>query len=216
MFLKQKLLGFTAWVLFRLLAMTWRIQVLMPESMRQGLKDKSTLLFAHWHGDELVLFHFIGKYRVATMASTSKDGEIMNTAVRLIGGKTTRGSSTRGGISGLKGLIRLIKTEFRNCSFAVDGPKGPLYEVKPGIFEMSRLLKAPIYPAGVACSKAWKFEKSWNKTFLPKPFSKIIVSWGEPMSPVSSEVDPRSSELAKTLKEALHQCRESAHKNLLA
>lgn len=187
----------------------------MPNSMRAALDSHKTILFAHWHGDELVLFHFIGKYRVATMASTSKDGEIMNTAVNLIGGKTTRGSSTRGGISGLKGLIRLIKTESRNCSFAVDGPKGPIYEVKPGIFEMSRLLNAEIYPAGVACSSAWKFEKSWNKTFLPKPFSKIIVYWGTPLPPVSSELDPRSQELAQQLKVALHQCRETAHKNLL-
>lgn len=205
-----------AWVLFRLLAMTWKIQVIMPESMRIALANRKTILFAHWHGDELVLFHFIGKYRVATMASTSKDGEIMNTAVQLIGGKTTRGSSTRGGISGLKGLIRLIKNESRNCSFAVDGPKGPIYEVKPGIFEMSRLLRAEIYPAGVSCSKAWKFEKSWNKTFLPKPFSKIIVYWGSPMDAVSPEIDPRSAELAQELKGALHQCRETAHKNLLA
>lgn len=214
--IKQKILGFTAWALFRLMAMTWRIQVIMPDSMQAALEARKTILFAHWHGDELVLFHFIGKYRVATMASSSKDGEIMNTAVRLIGGKTTRGSSTRGGISGLKGLIRLIKSEARNCSFAVDGPKGPIYEVKPGIFEMSRLLDAEIYPAGVACSRAWKFEKSWNKTFLPKPFSKIVVFWGMPLPSVSSELDPRSPELAQQLKGALHQCRETAHKNLLA
>ncbi len=188
----------------------------MPESMRAGLMNKTTMLFAHWHGDELVLFHFIGKYRVATMASTSLDGEIMNTAVKLIGGKTTRGSSTRGGVSGLKGLIRLIKSESRNCSFAVDGPKGPIYQVKPGIFEMSRLLKAEIFPAGVSCSNAWKFEKSWNKTFLPKPFSKIIVYWGSPLTAVGSDLDPRSVDLAAGLKEALHQCRDSALKNLLA
>lgn len=188
----------------------------MPDSMRAGLENHTPMMFAHWHGDELVLFHFIGKYRVATMASTSKDGEIMNTAVRLVGGKTTRGSSTRGGIGGLKGLIRLIKAEGRNCSFAVDGPKGPLYEVKPGIFEMSRMVKADIFPAGVAVDRAWRFEKAWNKTFLPKPFSKIVVYWGEPLPAVSSETDPRSTELAQSLKSALHQCRDLALKNLLA
>lgn len=213
--MKQKILGFLAWAIFKILAFTWRIQVDMPESMRKALQDRRTILFGHWHGDELVLFHFIGKYRVGTMASTSKDGEIMNTAVQLIGGRTTRGSSTRGGIAGLKGLIRLIKDESLNCSFAVDGPKGPLHEVKPGIFEMSRLLSAEIYPAGVAVSSAWRFEKSWNKTFLPKPFSKIVVSWGHPIGPITKSEDPRSSQLAESLKSALHQESSLALKKLL-
>ena len=33
---------------------------------------------------------------------------------------------------------------------AVDGPKGPLHRVKPGVFEFSRLADAKIVPVGVA------------------------------------------------------------------
>lgn len=196
--------------------MTWRIRVEMPESMRQALKNQNSILFAHWHGDELVLLYYIGKYRVATIASQSKDGELMNTVLRLQGATSSRGSSTRGAVGALKGLVRLIRDQKRNSSFAVDGPKGPLHQVKPGVFEVSRLLQAPIYPAGVAVDRAWRFEKSWNKTFLPKAFAQIVVYWGEAHPPVPKEEDPRSLVLKTGLESSLHQVNQLAVKNLRA
>jgi lysophospholipid acyltransferase (LPLAT)-like uncharacterized protein len=172
--LRKFILAPFVWVLYKILSLTWRISLVEPAEMTKQLSEKSPFILAHWHGDELVLYWTIPRYRLATIASTSKDGEIMNSLIYLQKGVTSRGSSTRGGVSALKGLIRLVRGG-RNCSFAVDGPKGPIYKVKPGIFEMSRLLQAPIYYAGVSCDSAWKFEKSWNKTFVPKPFSRVFI-----------------------------------------
>lgn len=214
--MKQKLIGFLVWLIYRTLSATWRITLVEPLSLQSRLKSRETVLFAHWHGDELAMIWKTRDYFIATMASTSKDGEIMNTALKLLGAETARGSSTRGASTGLRALIRLVKDNRRNCSFAVDGPKGPLHKVKPGVFEMSRLLSAPIYPAGITCDRAWRFPKSWNKTYLPKPFARVVMTWGEPLSPVNSEQDPRSSKLAETLENALHQQQSEAQKNLAA
>lgn len=214
--MKQRLLGFLIWVLYRVLSATWRVTLIEPPSLKNSLKKRETVLFAHWHGDELALLQVTPHYRIATMASSSKDGEIMNTALRLYGIPTTRGSSTRGGSTGLRGLIRLLKELQRNSSFAVDGPKGPLHKVKPGIFELGRVLKAPIYAGGVACDRAWKFPKSWNKTFLPKPFAKVIIYWDEDLIRVSSDEDPRSPKLAETLENALHHAHVKAQNSLAA
>lgn len=212
--IKQKFLGFLIWIFYRLLLLTWKIEVHESESMKKAMRERDPVLLAHWHGDELVLLYQIGTYRVVTIASQSKDGELMNTVLRLQGATSTRGSSTRGAVGALKGLIRVIREERRNSSFAVDGPKGPIYQVKPGIFEVSRILQAPMYPAGVSCDRAWRFEKSWNKTFLPKPFAHVVIHWGEALPPVSKDEDPRSLVLKERLENALHQSRLWAVKNL--
>ncbi len=203
---KGIVLGFIIWIIYRLLSLTWRLTVVEPLSMSEEIKKNKGIILAHFHGDELVLISLVKRYRIATMTSTSKDGEIMNTALHLLGAKTSRGSSTRGGITALKGLIRLSKDGY-NCSFAVDGPKGPIYEVKPGVFELSRLTGANIYSCGVHCDRAWHFPKSWNKTFLPKPFAKIKVAWNGPLLAVNKDQDPRSEELSKTLRNQLFDAR---------
>ncbi len=208
------ILGFLIWVIYKILSSTWRISVFEHPEMKACVSEKKSFVLAHFHGDELVLLSQIRKYRTATITSSSKDGELMNTAVRLMGGKTSRGSSTRGGVSALKGLIQLCKLG-HSCSFAVDGPKGPIFEVKPGVFETARLIKAPIFFGGVAVDRAWHFPKSWNKTFLPKPFSKVQICWQGPALVIDKSIDPRDPDLAKALQNHLFDARRQSA-NLIA
>jgi len=207
-------LGFLIWILYKILSSTWKINVVEHPEMTMHISKRNPVILAHFHGDELVLLSLIRKYRTATITSTSKDGEIMTTAVWFAGGKTVRGSSTRGGAAALKGLLRLCKSG-HNCSLAVDGPKGPLFEIKPGVFEISRLLRAPIFSGGVWVDRAWHFPKSWNKTFLPKPFAKVNVYWRGPALWVDKTVNPRDIDLAKTLKNQLFDARRQSA-NLIA
>ena len=168
-------------------------------------------MLAHWHGDELALVSIVKRYSIATIASQSKDGELMAKVLKWMGAKTSRGSSTRGGVQALKGLLRLLK-DGGNCSFAVDGPKGPLHRVKPGVFELSRMIHGPIYAVGVSCDRAIYFPKSWNKTFLPKPFARVIIYWVGPMEEIKKDVDPRNPDLALELEQSLHLANEKALK----
>ncbi len=182
-----------------------------PPSLSSSIKNRIPVILAHWHGDELALISLVRHYRIATIASQSKDGELMSKVLKWLGAKTSRGSSTRGGVQALKGLLRLMK-EGGNCSFAVDGPKGPIYKVKPGVFEISRMVHAPIYAVGVHCDRAIQFPRSWNKTYLPKPFAKITFFWIGPMPAVTKELNPRNQDLALALEDLLHQARLEASK----
>ena len=203
MWLRKYILPPIIWLIYSVFRFSWRVNLHEPESLKESLKNNSPLIFAHFHGDEIVLLSLVKKYRIATISSQSKDGEIMNSFIHLLGGKTSRGSSTRGAVQALKGLIRLIKDEKRNCSFAVDGPKGPIYKVKPGVFETSRLVHAPIYLAGVYCDRAFHFPKSWNKTYFPKLFAKIDIVWTGPLGPITKDIDPRNPDLAKDVEDQL-------------
>jgi lysophospholipid acyltransferase (LPLAT)-like uncharacterized protein len=197
------------YLLYRTLMLTWRVQISEPSEMQQRLLEKKPFILAHWHGDELALLQFMRRYNIATIVSTSRDGELMNSVASWLGAKTSRGSSTRGAVSALKGLIRLVRAG-HNCSFAVDGPKGPIHKVKPGVFEVSRALEIPIFWAGVACDRALYFPKSWNKTFLPKPFAKIYVRWEGPLAPPLKHDDPRENSRLSFLEDSLHSARRRA------
>ena len=213
--IRKYILAPLIWLIYNLLSFTWKITLVEPPELLTMMRERRPFIMAHWHGDELVLLSQIHKYRIATIASTSKDGEMMNTIIRMKGVKTSRGSSTRGAVSALKGLLKLVKSG-RNASFAVDGPKGPLHAVKPGVFELSRLMNAPIFWSGVSADRAWRFEKSWNKTYLPKPFAKVYVQWFGPVSAVTKNDDPRDPLLAERLADALRKAQEAARKEFAA
>lgn len=191
--------------IYKILSSTWRIKFEEDPSFRTMLENKNPTILAHWHGQDLALLHAACRYRLATLASPSKDGELMNTILKNLGVVTARGSSSRGGASGLRQLIRICRTGRRNISFAVDGPRGPIYEVKSGIFECSRLLSVPIYIATTKCEKKWVISKTWNQAILPKPFSRVTVYIKEGLPPISKSVDPRDPAIADKLKQLLLQ-----------
>jgi lysophospholipid acyltransferase (LPLAT)-like uncharacterized protein len=196
------------------LKMTWRIRIVEAPSFQEALKENRPMVLAHWHGDELGILYMLRRYRAAVMTSTSKDGELMDAIVRRFGARTSRGSSTRGGASALKGILRLSRDGWRP-SVAVDGPKGPYHKVKPGVFEISKLIGGKIFPVSVACDRAKVFEKAWNKTFLPLPFAKVVVVWGDGLPAVPRNAESRDLDLALRLEQALANAGQQA-RNLIA
>jgi lysophospholipid acyltransferase (LPLAT)-like uncharacterized protein len=208
---RTRLLALLAFTIYSALRFTWRIRFIEPPEFQTALRSKGTLVLAHWHGDELGILHSLKRYHAAAMISTSKDGEIMNAVVELLGAKTSRGSSTRGGAAALRGIIRLSKDGWRP-SVAVDGPKGPYHKVKPGVFEISRLIKGDIYPLTVAADRKFVFEKAWNKTFLPLPFARVVV--GPALPAIDKNTDSRDPELARRLEEALANAGQQASNSI--
>ncbi|MGE4131395.1 MAG: lysophospholipid acyltransferase family protein [Bdellovibrionales bacterium] len=195
--------------LYRVWTATWRVQIVEPENLKVAKANGTPLVFAHWHGHELSIVPLVRQYKIATMTSTSRDGQLIDFVVRRFGGATSRGSSTRGGIGALKGIIRLMREGWR-ASMAVDGPKGPLHVVKPGVFEVAKMGRARIVPMGAACSHAIHFRKSWNQTFLPTPFARVVVVFGEPQFDLSSEISPKSEPLRIQLAEQITNACQSA------
>lgn len=197
------------WLFYRLLYLSWRIEIYEPPELKAALKNQEAIIMAHWHGDELGLLHLVRRYGLATMTSTSKDGTLINFVIEKLGGKTSRGSSSKGGVQGLKGLIRLCKSG-HPVSFAVDGPRGPIHNVKAGVFELSRLMSADIYPVGLYAEKKYVFSRSWNRAVLPKPFSKVRIYYDVPIKALDKSSDPKSVHLARTLGEQIHFARKQA------
>ena len=184
---------------YRALMASWRVRVEQPPSLQAALAARQPVIFAHWHGDELALIHLAGPLRIATLTSLSQDGELMDKVLQRLGAVTARGSSSKGGAAALRGLVKLCRSGGYNVSFAVDGPKGPIYEVKPGVFEFSRLMEAPVYVTSVGVSRPWISRRSWNRAVLPGWFSQVVVRFEDGLPPVTRELDPRDPALAAQL-----------------
>jgi lysophospholipid acyltransferase (LPLAT)-like uncharacterized protein len=135
---------------------------------------------AHWHGDELALIPRFGHIGPTILVSHSKDGSIMAKGATALGYEVTRGSSTRGAVGGLLALIKAVRSGHA-VVLAVDGPQGPRGVCKPGIVRVVQKSGVPLFPVGVAGSNRFVFKKSWNRTYLPLPFSRQVVWVDKPL-----------------------------------
>lgn len=194
----RQIAPYLLFALYRLLQWSWRIEIHETDEVRSWRKSGESFVIAHWHGDELGILPLLRPYHVACIISTSQDGDLMNKAVQLLGGETVRGSSTREGAQALKGILRL-KKKGRRPSVAVDGPRGPIHEVKPGVLQISRLTGLPIVPLSFATNRGFIFKKSWNKSCLPLPFARVVIQWGQAMGPLTANDNPKDSGLAREL-----------------
>jgi lysophospholipid acyltransferase (LPLAT)-like uncharacterized protein len=212
----RRILPYAISVFYRLWTRTWRIHEAYPPTLvDRAAPANHPFIVAFWHGDELTILSLHRRYRVAGMVSTSRDGEIMARSLEFLGIKCSRGSSTRGGASALKGMCRLSR-EGRIPVIAVDGPRGPYHRVKPGIFALSALLGAEIIPAGLACSRAFVFAKTWNQAYLPYPFAKVQVVWGTPLPAVDRHDDPHLDRLSAELERSLETVSRTAAEMIAA
>jgi len=162
-------------VAYRLLLLTWRIERIGYSTGGPGPR-----LWAHWHGDELLLLGAEAGSGMAILSSLSRDGRRMAWLARVFGYRVARGSSSRGGAAGLKGLIDIARAGGDAC-LAVDGPRGPRCVVKPGILKLAQASGAPIYPGGASATRKLVFSKAWNRCYLPLPFSRCYIVVGPPV-----------------------------------
>ncbi|MFM8268859.1 MAG: lysophospholipid acyltransferase family protein [Pseudomonadota bacterium] len=193
-----------------LLSLSWRMKVLGRVDLQPQGNGK---LYAHWHGDELLMLR-LGQFTgMAAMASRSKDGELMKWVLRIMGFKVVRGSSSKGGAGGLKGLLDFVAKTDSHTSLAVDGPRGPIYEVKPGILALAQKTGKAIIPVVGSAEKRFVFKKAWNQCYLPLPFSKCVAIYGEPIS-ISPTATDNELEIAKeVLRKQLIELKGKAEEN---
>lgn len=165
-------------ILYGGLCRLWFIQHLR----RPGeMDDPEPKIYGHWHGDELILIGAHVGSGMAILVSRSRDGELLHTVMRLFGFRVVRGSSSRGGVGGLKGLLDAVQKEKRSASLAVDGPHGPIYQVKPGIIRLAQQTQCPLIVGAAAARRRFVFKRAWNRCYLPLPFTKCVIAYGKPM-----------------------------------
>ena len=112
-----------------------------------------------------------------TLTSASHDGDMVARAMAVFGLGAVRGSSSRRAVAALVGLKRALQDGLDVC-LTPDGPRGPRYQIQPGVIKLAEATGAPIIPVHVRFSAAWRL-KTWDRFVIPKPFSRVEVTFAE-------------------------------------
>jgi lysophospholipid acyltransferase (LPLAT)-like uncharacterized protein len=170
--------------------MAWAIRGWMRTLRYEGVIDDPTLdpavdefpgpaIFLTWHEYIPYLLYLRGHCDIAALVSQHRDAEWLSTAALKLGYETIRGSSTRGGVTAIRELVR----RGRSLSLAItpDGPRGPRRELAPGCVYLASRLQMPLLPVGLAYDRPWRVQRAWDKFAVPRPFSKARLMMGRPV-----------------------------------
>ena len=147
-------------------------------------------ILVFFHGRQFLLTGFLVGRKLTVLSSLSRDGELQTGVMTGLGFEVVRGSASRGGARGLIGLKRKMDDGY-HATFAVDGPKGPIHEVKPGAIYLAKKTGAPIIPLISSARPSHVLSGAWDLYLLPWPFSRGVVLFGPPIT-----LDPDTSENA--------------------
>jgi lysophospholipid acyltransferase (LPLAT)-like uncharacterized protein len=152
---------------------------------RAGLAGKpvtENYIGALWHNRllvfPLVLRRFFANRKGAALISASRDGDLLTDAIHRFGFDVVRGSSSRLGATALLQLSDTLGAG-RDIVITPDGPRGPAYELGPGIIFLAQKTGAPVVPMNLEYSSCWRLG-SWDRFIVPRPFSKVRVIVGQP------------------------------------
>ena len=209
-----RLMGLTLYILVIIIGKTIRFEAEGLEKFEQIEKDGKVPIYGNWHDRIFLATYFFRHRGIVVMSSQSYDSEYVARFIQRFGYGIVKGSSTRGGVGGLVGMIRIMRDGLPT-GFTLDGPKGPRYVVKPGICLLAKKTNNPILPFIVESKKFWQIG-SWDKLHIPKPFSraKVFVSTPIYVSPDANEkeLENKRLELQNSLDELVKrgvQWRES-------
>lgn len=174
--LAVRVAGVVVAVALRVLGATWRVE-------RHGgdpLDRDTPFLGVIWHAGLFCAAHRFRDRDIAIAVSQSRDGDRIDAVLMQLGfAPSPRGSSSRGGVAALAGLIRTAR-DGRSLGLLCDGPRGPARLCKPGIVAAARATGLPVYPIGIAARPALRFP-SWDRTFLPLPFARVVYDYASPL-----------------------------------
>ena len=170
-------------------------------------KQNKPVVACFWHGRLLMMFKsWSGQHKLHMLISSHPDGQIIARTTQHFGYGWIAGSSNKGG---RKAVVKILKTLKGGESVGItpDGPRGPRYQVSLGVIQMARLGNAALLPISYS-SKRGMFMKSWDRFFLPLPFSKGIFIYG-PMIDVADS-SKSDEELRQQLENSLKEITQKA------
>ena len=165
--------------LLSMVGRTLRFQVEGEETLKAFRREGQPVILAFWHSRILPLAYLHRSQGIVVLVSEHRDGEYIARVIARKGFGLARGSSTRGGVRGLRELIRAGRSG-RELALTPDGPKGPPRRVKLGTLVAAQVTGLPIVPLTAGGKGVWRVN-SWDRFLIPRPFCRIQVRYGSPV-----------------------------------
>jgi lysophospholipid acyltransferase (LPLAT)-like uncharacterized protein len=193
----QNFIGFLGALFIKIIYYTNRWTYVNRAVFETYVKNNQPAIICFWHGRLLMLpkawelpKHFY------MLLSHHTDGRLIARVISHFGIRVIYGSTNRKGEQASRDILStLAKGEY--VGITPDGPRGPGYQVTPGIIKLAHMAKVPIIPISYA-TKRRKFLRTWDRFHLPLPFGRAVFICGEPI-----HVDDMSPEKLAAYQQAL-------------
>jgi lysophospholipid acyltransferase (LPLAT)-like uncharacterized protein len=152
--------------LARLLVRTWRVRLVGAERLAGGV------VIGLWHQDLPASLAAFAHRGISVLVSQSQDGSLFAKICQKLDYTVFRGSGSRGEAA-VRHLLDALEAG-RSVGMALDGPRGPALQEKPGAAWLAQKSGKPMVRVQATYSHALRL-KSWDKTWIPLPFSKVTV-----------------------------------------
>lgn len=195
-------------IIIKLIGKTIRFEVEGWENWETAMRDDRLPIYTFWHNQIFVGTYFWQRRGIVILTSQSFDGEYIARFIKRFGYGAVRGSSTRGATGALVEMVRLMRA---GCptGFAIDGPKGPRHQAKLGNLLVAKKTGSPILPFSMTAKNYWELRKSWDRTQIPKPFTRARVIIGPPIlisaNADEAELKTKHDEVQRALDEVTQQ-----------
>ena len=190
----------TGWRARWLIAFGFRLLQIWARTLRYEIDDRlgvvgkpinENYIAALWHNRLLLISYVLKRFTPhrpgVGLISASRDGDLVTDLTERFGFDVVRGSSSRLGASAILELTAVLASG-RDVLITPDGPRGPAYDLGPGIIFLAQKSGAAVVPINMEYSAYWRV-KSWDKFILPRPFSKVRVIFGQPYHVKSTSTD---------------------------
>ena len=177
--MKQRLL---VWLIPRLIYLIHKLLVLTIRWEFVGRRYEpgdAPYLLSFWHARILMMPYAYRGWDGSMLISEHKDGVYIADAVELMGIESSRGSTNKGGARVLREMIALAR-KGRALGITPDGPKGPREVMQPGTVLLAKKSGLPIRAVCYATKRHTRIN-SWDRFYLPRPFTRGVFVIGEPV-----------------------------------
>jgi lysophospholipid acyltransferase (LPLAT)-like uncharacterized protein len=145
-------------------------------------------IYIFWHEYILFPLYLRGHCNLAMLLSRHRDAEVLSYAAHHLGFEFVRGSTNRGGVTALRGLLDRSRT--MHLTITPDGPRGPRRRLAPGCVYLASKLGLPLVAMGFGYDRPWRVHQAWDQFAIPRPGSRAraVVS-GEMLVPPDLDRD---------------------------
>lgn len=195
------LVAYPGQLLLRLITWTCDIEIIgLPSFLHVASKHKCILML--WHNRLALVPYTLSTYAshlsYAAFVSKSRDGELVASVAKSYPTANVIYVPHQSRHEALREMINRLEKKREVVLMTPDGPRGPCYKVKPGIAFAAQASSAYVVPWTWTADRCWELN-TWDKFRIPKPFSKIQVSFGEPLQVSENDLEANTALLQEAL-----------------
>ncbi len=157
---------------------TLRFDIRGEELVEAEKHRGKNVLFAVWHQATFVMFYIYRNKGACVVTTPEIKGKVLGKVAEWMGYINITLPLDSDKFDAARGFAKMLKTirAGHDAVIAVDGPKGPLYDIKPGVYFLSEKAAVPIIAVGARADRKFTLFWRWDNYFIPLPFSRVAIN----------------------------------------